>query len=434
VTHIARDLRRRFAGACGLGLALALGACGSGSGHTAHTVPDSRLAGARIVDIYSSLPLRGSSRAAGIAVADGIRLALAQAGGRAGAFRVDYRSLDDASRIGSWDAVRTAANARRAATDPRAVYYIGEFSSDASEVSMPILNQAGIPQVSPANTYVGLTQSIKNVTAPGEPDRFFPNGPQNYLRIIPADNVQAAADLLALREAGCTRVAVAYGRQDGAGLAGLLDMEKGYYGIDITSDTQVDPRGAGFRTYAARIRAEGANCLAYMGNSAGGAVQVAENVHAALPTARILASGDSCNRSWTDARHGGVPPAVDPFLLCTGPTLPASAYPGGRDFMAAYQKAYGVAGAAVNPYAIFGYEAMRLGLSVIAARGPNGADRGDVLRALFALRGRRSVLGTYGFDSNGDTTLSAYGLYKVGPAGLPVFDRMLVPSKVLSGS
>ncbi len=33
------------------------------------------------------------------------------------------------------------------------------------------------------------------------------------------------------------------------------------------------------------------------------------------------------------------------------------------------------------------------------------------------------MLGTYGFDANGDTTLKSYGLYKVGKDGNPVFER-----------
>jgi hypothetical protein len=41
------------------------------------------------------------------------------------------------------------------------------------------------------------------------------------------------------------------------------------------------------------------------------------------------------------------------------------------------------------------------------------------------------VLGTYGFDANGDTTLKSYGLYKVGAGGNPVFYKTLTPSKVL---
>ena len=92
---------------------------------------------------------------------NGIKLALSKAHNKAGQWTVVYKSLDDSTAAaGKWDPGQTAANARAAASDPKAVYYIGEFNSGASEVSIPILNQAGIPQVSPANTYVGLTTNL----------------------------------------------------------------------------------------------------------------------------------------------------------------------------------------------------------------------------------------------------------------------------------
>ncbi len=43
------------------------------------------------------------------------------------------------------------------------------------------------------------------------------------------------------------------------------------------------------------------------------------------------------------------------------------------------------------------------------------------------MRRRSSVLGTYGFDRNGDTTLRSYGLYRVGPNGDPLFFKTLTP-------
>ena len=43
-----------------------------------------------------------------------------------------------------------------------------------------------------------------------------------------------------------------------------------------------------------------------------------------------------------------------------------------------------------------------------------------MLKALFALKNHSSVLGTFGFNANGDTTLKSYGLYKVGSNGDPV--------------
>ena len=99
-------------------------------------------------------------------------------------------------------------------------------------MSIPILNQAGIPQVSPANTYVGLTTNLPG-SAPGEPQKYYPTGKRTYLRIVPIDSIQAAADLMAMKEAGCTKVAVANDKEAyGAGLATLLELEKGNYGVD----------------------------------------------------------------------------------------------------------------------------------------------------------------------------------------------------------
>ncbi len=157
----------------------ALGGCGGRGGGT--------------VDVYSSLPLGGFSSARANAIVNGAKLALAQAGGKAGRFTVRYISLDDSTALpGTWDPGRTAANARKAAQDPTAVYYIGEYNSGASEISIPILNRAGVPQVSPANTYVGLTTNEPG-SLPGEPTKYYPTGKRTYLRIVPRDTDQAAA-------------------------------------------------------------------------------------------------------------------------------------------------------------------------------------------------------------------------------------------------
>ena len=155
---------------------------------------------------------------------------------------MNYQSLDDSTAAaGKWDPGQTAANARKVATDPKAVYYIGEFNSGASEVSIPILNQGGIPQVSPANTYVGLTTNLPG-SAPGEPQKYYPTGVRTYLRIVPIDSIQAAADLIAMKQAGCTKVAIANDKEAyGAGLATLLELEKGYYGVNIVEQHRDRP-------------------------------------------------------------------------------------------------------------------------------------------------------------------------------------------------
>ena len=56
---------------------------------------------------------------------------------------------------------------------------------------------------------------------------------------------------------------------------------------------------------------------------------------------------------------------------------------------------------------------MKLVLDTLNKLGSQANSKTAVLHALLATKDRHSVLGTYSFDKNGDTTLKAYGLYKV---------------------
>jgi branched-chain amino acid transport system substrate-binding protein len=382
------------------------------------------------VDIYSSLPMQGSSNVQTIPMVNGMKLALAQAGGKAGKFTVNFTALDDSTAAaGKWDPSQTAANARKVAADPKAVYYVGEFNSGASEISIPILNQGGVPQVSPANTYVGLTTDLPG-SAPGEPEKYYPTGKRTYLRIVPIDSIQGAADLLAMKRAGCTKVAVANDKEAyGAGLAQLIELEKAEYGVTVVSNTGIDPTASNFRTYAQTIKSEGADCFFFSGIVSNGAVQIVKDVNAALPTAKIFGPDGVCTSAWTQASQGGVPASIDPLMECTVATQDLASYPGGKEFLAAYKAKYGTADP--DPYAIYGYEVMKLGLDTIASLGANGDNKADVLKALFAIKDRQSVIGTYGFDANGDTTLKSYGVYSANKSGDLVFKQTLTPTKTV---
>jgi branched-chain amino acid transport system substrate-binding protein len=406
--------------------AAAITACGGGGSSTSEGG-----GGGGTVDIYSSLPLTGASTAQTKPLVNGIKLALSQANNKAGDFTVKYTSLDDATaQAGEWDPGQTAADARKAAADPNTVMYIGEFNSGASEVSIPILNNAGIPQISPANTYVGLTTDEPG-SAPGEPEKYYPTGTRTYVRIVPRDSIQAAADLMAMKDAGCTKVAVANDKEAyGAGLADLLELEKGKFGIDITSNTGIDPKAPNFRSYASKVKSEGADCFFFAGIVSNGAVQLTKDINSALPDAKIFGGDGVCTSSYTSAKEGGVPSNIAPLIQCTVATLDLKSYPGGKDFLKSYADKYGDSNP--DPYAIYGYEAMKLALDTIAKAGTT--DTSTIRDDLFATKDRNSVLGTYGFDENGDTTLTSYGLYKVDSSGNPVFFKKLTPpSDVTSG-
>ena len=85
-------------------------------------------------------------------------------------------------------------------------------------------------------------------------------------------------------------------------------------------------------------------------------------------------------------------------------------------FLKDFQAKYNVSNP--DPYAIYGYEAMKLALDTIAE---GGTTKEDFITKLFETKDRQSVLGLYSIDENGDTTLTDYGLYDVGPDGNPRF-------------
>jgi branched-chain amino acid transport system substrate-binding protein len=401
-------------------VAVVIGACGGGGGGGGPS--------GNTLSIYSSLPLVGASTSQTKPLVNGEKLALDQAGDKAGQFNIKFTSLNDATaQAGEWDPGQCASDARKAASDSNTILYIGEFNSGCSEVTIPILNRAGIPQISPANTYPGLTFSYPGVTLAGEPDKFYPAGDRTYTRIVPNDIVQGASLLEAMQQQGCKKVAVANDKEAyGTGLAAAIVHQKGLYNIDITSNTGINPKAPNFRSYASKVKSEGADCFMFAGLVATGAVELAKDINNALPTAKIFGGDGVCTATYTSASQGGVPASIDHLIYCTVATRPLKSYPGGiNPFLPAYKKKYGVSNP--DPYAIYGYEAMTLALDTIKGAGDKGNDRSAVRDALFNTKDRHSVLGTYSIDQNGDTTLKTYGLYKVGSDGNPVFFKALTP-------
>jgi branched-chain amino acid transport system substrate-binding protein len=416
----------------GLATALAIGlaAC-AGEGGGAGEEPSGTLT------IYSSMPLQGASRLQSEAIVDGIELALRQADNRAGEFEIQYRSLDDSTaEAGSWDPGQVSANARRAAKDESTIAYIGEFNSGASAISIPILNAARVPQVSPANTLVGLTSDGPGAQK-GEPDRYYPTGDRNYVRIVPKDTVQGAALARVMRAEECRTAAIVNDQEIyGAGLARNIELSAEEVGLEIVSNDGIDPGATSYRSLASRTASERPDCVVYSGITANNAVQVFKDVASALPDAKLFGSDGVAEPSFADPTRGGLPEEIGRRTLVTVATLAPDEYPPeGRRFFEDFkaqappeQRNLGRdrpgGTPPPSPYAIYGYEAMSLVLDAIERAGASGDDRRAVIDALFATKDRESVLGTYSIDEKGDTTLTDYGLYRIDDGELS-FERTL---------
>ena len=102
-------------------------------------------------------------------------------------------------------------------------------------------------------------------------------------------------------------------------------------------------------------------------------------------------------------------------------------------FFTDYKAKYGTSDP--DPYAIYGYETMKLALDTLKAVGDKANDRkavGDKANDREAVRAqllentkdRESALGVYSIDENGDTTLTDYGLYTI-QDGVPSFEKVI---------
>jgi branched-chain amino acid transport system substrate-binding protein len=412
--------------------AVCAGGCGGVGVSTAGTVSGNHLT------IYSSLPLEGAMAPVSRQIVGGEKLALAQAGGRVHRFKLYYASLNDANpKTGEWAPGETATNAKYAAQDTTTIGYLGDYDSEATAISLPIVNEAGILQVSPASPYVGLTSSLD--ANQDEPERFYQTGKRNFARLMPGDPVQAAAQVQLLRSLGIGRVYVLEDQDPfDLPLAAILAEDAKRAGIEVAGEDTIDTTASTeFAGEAKKIAESGAGAVFFSGLPDAGAVALWQQLHAADPHLRLLGSSSLSEGSLPSSEAGspvaagagaataranasGVP-VETPFAARIGaagdvtylatPVLAAALYPpAAQAVLRQYRSRFHEA---ANAYALYGYETMSALLLAIRRAGAHGNDRQTVIDKFFAIRDRDSVLGRYSIEADGDTSLSRYGIDRV---------------------
>jgi len=390
---------------------MVLAACGAGGAAS----------GGKTLKIVSSLPLTGSSLTQTQTIVNAEQLRLAQANNQAcgGKYTLSYESWDDASAAqGQWDPAVETENGNKAAADPSIIAYLGTFNSGAAKLSIPILNQANLVMISPANTYAGLTKPGKGET--GEPDKYYPTGVRNYARVVTADDVQGKVDANFMSsKLGVKTVYILDDQQlYGKGVADVFEATAKSLGMTVLGHEGIDTKAADYKALMTKISTSN-NGQPPDGIFVG---MVIDSNAAQLLKDKVAIMGDNTKVKFmgpdgvqTQAMIDGAGKDVaeGAYASVAGLAFPDALTDTGKKFVTDYEAKYGKL---TEPYSIYGYETMNVLLKAIedvCAKGGDPSDRKQVRDAVFAIKDFNGVLGTWSFDANGDTTLSDMTVYQV---------------------
>lgn len=380
--------------------------------------------------IYTSWPMQGAMIPESTGMKNGVNLAVSEVGGVVAGYCLEVVNLDDASpQTGKWDGAVEAENANKAVADPLAIVYIGTYNSGAAKVSIPITNRASMAQVTPANTYPGLTK--KRGAAPGEPDIYRPMGFVNYFRPVPADDIQGAVGAKWAKARGHKKAFVLHDQElYGKGVADIFADAAKKSGIQIVGNEGIDYKQPDQKPVLTKARAAGAD-LVYMGGvvDTGAPIVLRGMKELGLVAARgvrfigpdglleeEVLKGATCDAAM----------AVD--MRITFASLPFQKLKGiGEKTYQGYKERYKIEPTA---YALYAGEATRVALDGIRRAAPQvdkamaakdlKAARDAVRQAIANTKNFEGINGKWSFDENGDTTSETMSGYKVVKADSPL--------------
>jgi len=391
--------RRRFlstsAAIAAGGSLLSLGGCSKASANT--------------VKIVSSMPRTGSAQGQTDTIVNGARMAIDEYGGEVAGFKIKFEDKDDATAAqGSWDAGREADNAREAAADPDVMVFIGPYNSGASKISQPILNEAGLLQISPACTSVELTKKVPGDTS-GQPDIYRRSGKLTYCRVCPNDTVQGPLSAVFAKEYVKAKSVFILDDKElyGRGLSNLFGRKCQELGIQVLGQESIIPTQQNFKSIITSIAEKKPDLLYFGGTSQSGGPQIALDMKGILNCPLLVPDG-----CYEIAFIKAAGPELFKSVKCyatIGGTDVSELKGAGAEFVKNYKAKYHKDPEA---YAIYGYEAAKVFLEALKSVGKK--DREEIRKAVLATKDfDKGALGKWSFDADGDTTLMALTVSEV---------------------
>lgn len=365
--------------------------------------------------VVSDLPLQGGIRVTATQMAQAISFALRERGFRAGPFRVAYQSCDDSiARTGLFDEAKCAANAKAYVENTDVVGIVGTLNSPCSLAALPVLNTAeggGLGMVSPLNSFVGLTRGGPGVDR-ALPAALYPTGSRNYVRVYPTDDLQGAALALFAKERGHDRVFVLDDGDLGYGalMATGFETAATRLGLDVRGRESWNPQARDYTALANRVARSRATAVFVGGLLDTNAARVVRSLRARLgPSVDLLAPDGLTPLSLFVEQAGR--DALGTFVTLAG-AVPERLPPEGARFVERFGRTQ--VGVEIEPAAVYAAQAAHVLLDAI---GRSDGTRASVVEELFRTRVRNGLLGSFGFDENGDITESPVTILRVEAGG-----------------
>jgi branched-chain amino acid transport system substrate-binding protein len=356
------------------------------------------------------MPLTGQAADRGQPIRDAVRLAIQDAGPTGGA-RLSMREYDDAgdNTPNGQDPQVGAANAKAMIADPRTIALVGPAASPVAFEMIPLTNGAGLFQCSPSNTLPELTKpefgALKVRAA--FPDRI------NYVRLAPSDDIQGPAlASFAFHDLSARTALVVDDTGDGRGIADAFEQAYGKLG-GASVRRALNPGADASMVLDSLSQPNGPKVVFFGGFSETGGI--------AIRTAMDKGGNKSVPLVSWDGIYDGSGMDEGSFIDRVGPEAGdsylghASFAPPKAGFADRYRTAYL---REPDEYSTAGYACAEIiiqALRAIAPAGPSADGLREALRAYAVDPSHRyeTVLGTVGFDDNGDSTQQFVTFYRI---------------------
>ena len=373
------------------------------------------------IKIGIDLPTSGADASSGVPARSGAELAIDQANAKGGVkigdktYKLEAYPLDDAIN-GVHNPEQGAKNAQSFIADPAVLGVLGPFNSNVARAMMPILNNAGLANISPSNTGPGLTKPEF-----GEVGTLRPTGKVTYFRVCATDDFQGPAaadymyDKLNMRNIYILDDTETYGK----GIADQVNMQFVKRGGKVIAQEGLK-RTDDYSTVLTKIKGTNPDGLFYGGTTSNGlGLARKQMVDAGLTIPFVGGDGIVEAQFITDA--GDQAPGSFGTVAAVNSELLPEAAQFYKDYDAKFGE--GKRGAYSGPM----FDAANILIAAMQRAGK--PDRAAVVAALLDGTKYNGVIGATSFDQNGDTTNKWISIYEVKDDGTGKLDWVFVDQK-----